>query len=1363
MPENQHIERVTLELNAPKSGIDGPNSGISVAINRLRALDRLIGRVQRSYEKLASTMARTNALPGKAQVSAGVPSRATSATQNLTGGADRSTSGNAAYVKEIRDKSNALKKQFLRSFDQFGANVETQVFSRDKSGGMVRTETVNESNKARQTKKGIADEINRARIGGAQLRESAAGKGKSNELMAEARAYEQLSLSLKHAATTRENELKSTGQAEIHSKLLAQSKEAEARASRKLSEALREEAKEQRKAAEAVRVAREEQTRAAVEKAGRNILADKKRRARADAKETARIEDEERIKRERQAQTREEVTSAGRRNLADKKRRAKAEAREELLARLSALKSTTPSEKADLRSLDNRSLKRAVFKGEELDRFNKSSSHIGKNMLDNVKHVTAWAASVGVLYGSLRLVTKAMSSFITLQYKAARLQVVMRDPSQVRKLTDDILALASANGRDAGEAMEAAIAWSRLGLTRIQVAEAVRVSLMAANVAEVDAAEATEHLSSLMSTYQLRVGQLASVLANLNAISNAWNVTNKDMLEGLTRTGAVAKQAGIPLAELMGLLGAGVAATGQTGANIGNSIKSITGALSDKNVQETLRNQFKFESTKDGGEDLKNMSELLGELFVRYQALSEAERRTMLFTVAGKNQASRMAALLDNYVRAQSLAIKATQDMSSAERENHAITSTLQSSFTALTTEFERFALNQGSHGPGAALTGIAQAMKNVLRIANTSPGSWFITSLTAALTALIAKLALTGLMMKDLGKKGVLGYTFMALGKQVKELGVLLTASIKQLPDWAQGFQSVKAAAAGTATTLQLLKGAALVALVSLGHLTALTIGVTLAVSGFNQVAGAMGGFTGTAAENVEKLAKEAEAASNAAESAAMAAKLFKTAKEALSNSSDDGRKSAILEQLSGFGYSTSMSREDAIAKLITDRNVQLDKAREERAKVLQKLAQQEQEVKSKIKEIEEGAGVGPFKAGGFTASARKESIEELKAKQAEFTGQRANLAVKETEDNQASLREFLEKDQEHLNYLEREREILSEIGEFYQNLPKSGRIDELSIEVSQLTAQRDLYQEIYDISEKRLAEGRDLTGDAMLRTQGVRDEAFIALRDAKAKLAGKDTPEARQIAQLIDQRRVAKSIFDSQADSFAVGDGFGEQTANKQRSLLTGVAASEIAAQHTKGLAQFNLMNQALEFRVKLTDLMLEGEKKLIELGKEEQNILIQKNREYQRGLLTSGPGELLRKLAVNQLSRGGLNTGGFFALSTEGRQDFLSRPENSEEIRTIRRDRRNLLAGGFGRTVGQIQAQFVAEQNGRRGLINRSGGEINISEAARSAANSLGDLRNEATALANVFKNMRAGTPAAQVPVTAQANFHGAGSHW
>ena len=63
--------------------------------------------------------------------------------------------------------------------------------------------------------------------------------------------------------------------------------------------------------------------------------------------------------------------------------------------------------------------------------------------------------------------------------------------------------------------MASATEWARLGLTRVQVNEAVRVSMVAANVAMISTEEATQQLSSLMKIYHLQVGDLNGVLGEL--------------------------------------------------------------------------------------------------------------------------------------------------------------------------------------------------------------------------------------------------------------------------------------------------------------------------------------------------------------------------------------------------------------------------------------------------------------------------------------------------------------------------------------------------------------------------------------------------------------------------------------------------------------------------------------------------------------------------------------------------------------------------------------------------------------------------------------------------------------------------------
>ena len=336
----------------------------------------------------------------------------------------------------------------------------------------------------------------------------------------------------------------------------------------------------------------------------------------------------------------------------------------------------------------------------ELKEAKAQSEMLGGDFLKNTLKVTAWSASVALLYNTVGLAVHSFEKLLEVGYQAARLDQVFRKVGgTTQELTSDVLHLAAANGRSTEEAMASALQWARLGLSRMQINEAVKISLMAANDANTTAEETTEHLQAVMQTYGLRVGQLRTLLAELVYVTNNYNVTTQDMLTGLSRTAAAAKQAGLPLAELQGILAATIGSTGQSGANIGNALKSVTLALSNPALQEKLRTQFRFETTK-GGEDIKGMSELLGDLYVRYMKLNDAQRQSLLFSVAGRTQANRLAAMMTSYVQAQTLAINAQLNLNNAEEENTKITGTLKAQLAGVAAEWERFVVIQSNHGP---------------------------------------------------------------------------------------------------------------------------------------------------------------------------------------------------------------------------------------------------------------------------------------------------------------------------------------------------------------------------------------------------------------------------------------------------------------------------------------------------------------------------------------------------------------------------------------------------------------------------------------------------------------------------------------
>jgi TP901 family phage tail tape measure protein len=306
------------------------------------------------------------------------------------------------------------------------------------------------------------------------------------------------------------------------------------------------------------------------------------------------------------------------------------------------------------------------------------------SLLRNAASFVKWMVPMQAVMGAVSAFTAGVAGAIQVDAQFARLRAVFRGTEEeAQRLKVGVLQLASAEGRSTEEAMDAAIRWSRLGLTRVQTLQAVRVSLMAANVAEISAAEAAEKLAAVYATYRLSVGDLDTVLGRLNAISNRYNVTNKDMLEGIVRVAAVAKQSGLALEDLEGIIGAVTGATGRPGPEIGNAMKFILTRLSDPKIAEKLRENFDFELTTPTGE-LKSMSLVLRELAELYPTLNNAQQAYLLNTVAGSRQANRFAQVLSEFNQAQVLTAKAAFDTGSAFAENAKIVQSLQSRVDAL-------------------------------------------------------------------------------------------------------------------------------------------------------------------------------------------------------------------------------------------------------------------------------------------------------------------------------------------------------------------------------------------------------------------------------------------------------------------------------------------------------------------------------------------------------------------------------------------------------------------------------------------------------------------------------------------------------
>ncbi|MCW8133126.1 MAG: phage tail tape measure protein [Planctomycetota bacterium] len=346
----------------------------------------------------------------------------------------------------------------------------------------------------------------------------------------------------------------------------------------------------------------------------------------------------------------------------------------------------------------------------------------GDTLQNAAGKVLLWTLATSAIFGTMRALREGLDVFQDYESATISLARVGRGfgDSQdeivagARRVSEEILNLKVQFGATGDEAQEAAVIFARLGLSETEVLEGVRTALLAANVAGVGAAEAAGLLAAAMQQFQLNVSDLPDLLNKLNTLENTTKVTTNDLLQAIGRGGAVIREAGGTLEEFAAITAVVSQATGRTGAEIGNAYKTIASRLADTNLQAQL-----FEKTGIGirniqGE-LKPIGELLGELVVKFQSLSAAEKAEITTSIAGIRQRNILQTTLDNYFQVQSQVIRQLKETSSAEAENALVVDTLEKKIASLKAAFERLAVAFANSGIADVLKLLIDALIGLL------------------------------------------------------------------------------------------------------------------------------------------------------------------------------------------------------------------------------------------------------------------------------------------------------------------------------------------------------------------------------------------------------------------------------------------------------------------------------------------------------------------------------------------------------------------------------------------------------------------------------------------------------------------------
>lgn len=143
------------------------------------------------------------------------------------------------------------------------------------------------------------------------------------------------------------------------------------------------------------------------------------------------------------------------------------------------------------------------------------------------------------------------------------------------EIADEIYRIAQSLGQTFDVVQEIAQNFAKAGLDWQDTLKATEAAVLALNVAELDAAEASEGLIAIMQQFGYEAEDLTYIIDVLNKTADKSAVDTQELLAALQKTGSYAKESNLTLEQTVALITAISKATAASGQNIGNALKSL--------------------------------------------------------------------------------------------------------------------------------------------------------------------------------------------------------------------------------------------------------------------------------------------------------------------------------------------------------------------------------------------------------------------------------------------------------------------------------------------------------------------------------------------------------------------------------------------------------------------------------------------------------------------------------------------------------------------------------------------------------------------------------------------------------------------
>lgn len=316
---------------------------------------------------------------------------------------------------------------------------------------------------------------------------------------------------------------------------------------------------------------------------------------------------------------------------------------------------------------------------------------------------------------------------------------------QTKALIGTYNELAQDLGSTTTQVANAADDWLRSGKSISEANDLIKDSMVLAKIGMMETGTATQDLMAILNGYGVDASKAIEIISKLGSVDRESASSAGGLAEALSRTASSAKQAGVDLDLLLGMLAA-IKDTAPTigDEQIGTAIKSITARFSqvkankfvDAETGDDLSNVEKVLGKigikiRDNLTDYRDLSDVLRDLAGKYNDLTDVERNAVNTALFGTYQANMGQILMSNWDKVEKLTKTSENSSDEALQKFNDYADTVEAHINSMKAAYEKLSMQiadseflKGAADGGAAFLNVLSKVIDKLGVLSTAMGA---------------------------------------------------------------------------------------------------------------------------------------------------------------------------------------------------------------------------------------------------------------------------------------------------------------------------------------------------------------------------------------------------------------------------------------------------------------------------------------------------------------------------------------------------------------------------------------------------------------------------------------------------------------